>query len=162
MLLVQILVVLQLGHLLSLQIKFLLLSQPATRCIWFGMMRQCPWSVVSECNSMLSFCNAAVVICYFIFWYGLQNLQEERRMSLMKYQVHDETSQVSYNYFCNIIHSTGYGVASNQMGRLYILYFSYSIVSACYMFQVVFQKMHKFSFSSVLKKKYYAFWRTSN
>ena len=43
-------------------------------------------------------------------------------MSLVKYQVHDETSQVSYNYFCNKIHSNGYGVASNQIGRPYILF----------------------------------------
>lgn len=33
---------------------------------------------------------------------NLKFLQEERRMSSAKYQVHDETTQVSYNYLFNI------------------------------------------------------------
>lgn len=50
-------------------------------------------------------------------------MQEERRMSSVKYQVHDETSQVSYNYLFKI---WSWFVFSNQMDRPYVLCFQIS------------------------------------
>lgn len=50
-------------------------------------------------------------------------MQEERRMSSVKYQVHDETSQVSYNYLFKI---WSWFVFSNQMDRPYVSCFQIS------------------------------------
>ncbi|KAK4742466.1 hypothetical protein SAY87_000467 [Trapa incisa] len=40
----------------------------------------------------------------YLVWDDEAMSMEERRLSLTKYQVHDETSQVSYNYFPRILH----------------------------------------------------------
>ncbi|XP_030943569.1 protein SUPPRESSOR OF FRI 4 isoform X1 [Quercus lobata] len=52
----------------------------------------------------------------YLVWDDEAMSMEERRMSLTKYQVHDETSQVSHT--TSLIY--GVGFASDQMGRLYV------------------------------------------
>ncbi|CAK8579689.1 unnamed protein product [Lathyrus sativus] len=51
----------------------------------------------------------------YLVWDDEAMSMEERRMSLTKYQVHDESSQVSHTTF--LIH--GVAITSNQMSRLY-------------------------------------------
>jgi hypothetical protein len=55
-------------------------------------------------------------------------------MSLTKYQVHDETSQVSYT--TSLIY--GVGFASNPMGRLYFSCFQIQFFTLTFLFREVF------------------------
>ncbi|ESR61856.1 hypothetical protein CICLE_v10015448mg [Citrus x clementina] len=59
----------------------------------------------------------------YLVWEDEAMSMEERRMSSVKYQVHDETSQVSYNYLFKI---WSWFVFSNQMDRPYVSCFQIS------------------------------------
>ncbi|KAE9607501.1 putative transcription factor interactor and regulator LIM family [Lupinus albus] len=69
----------------------------------------------------------------YLVWDDEPMSMEERRMSLPKYQVHDESSQVSHTT------SVMYGVAftSNQMSRLYASCFQIQLFTHCLLFNEV-------------------------
>lgn len=61
------------------------------------MMRLCPWSVPNFSLIVFLFALFKIMVAKFIEGFYFIYLQEERRMSLAKYQMHDENSQVSHN-----------------------------------------------------------------
>ncbi|XP_059436311.1 protein SUPPRESSOR OF FRI 4-like [Corylus avellana] len=70
----------------------------------------------------------------YLVWDDEAMSMEERRMSLTKYQVHDETSQVSYT--TSLIYGDGF--ASNPMGRLYFSCFQIQFFTLSFLFGEVF------------------------
>jgi len=74
-------------------------SQPATNEVYlvWDDEAMCMVSLICSVPSVLMliiYCSCSWLVCHILVFY--YDVQEERRMSLGKYQVHDETSQVSY------------------------------------------------------------------
>ncbi|KAK7320126.1 hypothetical protein RJT34_04860 [Clitoria ternatea] len=69
----------------------------------------------------------------YLVWDDEAMSMEERRMSLPKYQVHDESSQVSHT--TSVI--DGVAFTSNQMSRLYASCFQILLFTLCFLFKEV-------------------------